>query len=331
MHLKVDSKKIIKILNLGHERRDSLMKFGDNLKRVRKMRNISQEELADRLGISRQSVSKWETGENYPSMTNIMCLCTIFKCQINELVHEDMSDINSLDEEVKMSVVKFKKQKQKKVKVLSKIIAVLSKIGWIASIVGSVLVGIVAVLLPIAIKNVDIKDNKIISNNNKIIEVVEEDGELIFKNKKNIIAIEKDKETISTIKSVIKDNLNHKGVLIAYTETASAILIASIVLLILMLKRVEKLFNNIHNGDTPFTLENVEHIKKIAYLMIALIILPNVTGSIFEIILHKDLDVSFEMFNLVEILVIFVISYIFEYGYEIQLDSKGKMYGDSNE
>ncbi len=93
------------------------MKFGANLKRVRKMRKISQEELADKLGVSRQSVSKWETGENYPSMNNIMCLCTIFKCNINELVNEDMTDINSLDEEIKMSVVKFKEEKQKKVKV----------------------------------------------------------------------------------------------------------------------------------------------------------------------------------------------------------------------
>ena len=65
------------------------MKFGDNLKNIRKQRKISQEELAEKLGISRQSISKWETGENYPSMQNIMCLCTIFKCKVNDLVHED--------------------------------------------------------------------------------------------------------------------------------------------------------------------------------------------------------------------------------------------------
>ena len=107
------------------------MKFGENLKRVRKIRKISQEDLADKLGVSRQSVSKWETGENYPSMTNIMCLCSIFKCNINELVHENLDDINSFDEEVKMSVVKFKEEKQKKVKTLSKIIEVVAKIGRI--------------------------------------------------------------------------------------------------------------------------------------------------------------------------------------------------------
>ena len=50
------------------------MKFGDNLKLIRKSRKISQEELAEKLGVSRQSLSKWETGENYPSMQNIMCL-----------------------------------------------------------------------------------------------------------------------------------------------------------------------------------------------------------------------------------------------------------------
>ena len=36
------------------------MKFGENLKNIRKQKNISQEELAEKLGVSRQSISKWE-------------------------------------------------------------------------------------------------------------------------------------------------------------------------------------------------------------------------------------------------------------------------------
>ena len=306
------------------------MKFGDNLKRVRKMRKISQEDLADRLGISRQSVSKWETGENYPSMTNIMCLCTIFKCKLNELVHEDMTDINSLDEEVKMSVVKFKEEKQKKVKVLSKIIAVLSKIGWIISIVGICIFALIAIVLPVALKNINIEENKI-TTNNEVIQIVDEDNKLVLKHNNVVIAQESNQQSIATIREVINNNLNNKALLIGYCEAGLITIIVCLVLIIFMFKHLEKLFNNINKGDTPFTLENVEHIKKIAYFMIALIILPNVGGTIFEIILKQDLDVSFELFNVVEILVIFVIAYIFEYGYEIQLDSKGKMYGDENE
>ena len=306
------------------------MKFGENLKRIRRIRKISQEELADRLGVSRQSVSKWETGENYPSMTNIMCLCTIFKCNINELVHEDMTDINSLDEEVKMSVVKFKEEKQKKVKVLSKIIAVIAKIGWIASIVIAVTVALFVIILPITLKNVEIKDNKIITNSD-IIEVAEEDNKLVLKHNNIIIADESDQQSIAMIKEFINNNVNNKALLIGYCEAGLITLIAIFVLNMFMFKRLEKLFNNIYNGDTPFTLENVEYIKKIAYLMIALIILPNIGGTIFELILKQDLNVSFELFNVVEILVLFVISYIFEYGYEIQLDSKGKMSGEVDE
>ena len=306
------------------------MKFGDNLKRVRKMRKISQEDLADKLGVSRQSVSKWETGENYPSMTNIMCLCTIFKCNINELVHEDMSDINSLDDEVKMSVVKFKEEKQKKVKVLSKIIAVISKIGWICSIVGISIMTLITIVLPIALKNVDIKENKIVTKNN-VIEIVEVNDKLVLKHNNIVFGVESDQATIAMIKDVINSNLNNKSLLIGYSETAMISLIVCLVLALFLFKRLEKLFNNINKGDTPFTLENVEHIKRIAYLMIALIIIPNIGGTLFELILKKDLDVSFELFNVLEILILFVVAYIFEYGYEIQLDSKGKMYGDANE
>lgn len=306
------------------------MKFGENLKRVRKMRKISQEELADKLGVSRQSVSKWETGENYPSMTNIMCLCTIFKCNINELVHEDMTDINSLDEEVKMSVVKFKSEKQKKVKVLSKIIAVIAKIGWICSIVAIVLFALVAIVLPIALNNIDIKDNRIITKDS-IIEIVDKDDSLVLKHNNVIFATETDQQSIEIIRDVINTNKNNKALLIGYCEFGLITLIVCFVLFIFMFRRLDKLFNNINKGDTPFTLENVEHIKKMAYLMIALIIIPNVCGGIFELIIGRDIGVSFELFNIVEILILFVVAYIFEYGYEIQLDSKGKMYGDENE
>lgn len=83
------------------------MKFGDNLRNLRKIKKISQEKLAEKIGVTRQSVSKWECGEAYPEMDNILKLCDIFHCKINDLVHEDLIDIDSLDEDVKMSIVKF--------------------------------------------------------------------------------------------------------------------------------------------------------------------------------------------------------------------------------
>ena len=50
-------------------------KFINNLKKIRKNNNLSQEQLAEILGISRQAISKWESGSAYPEMEKIIQLC----------------------------------------------------------------------------------------------------------------------------------------------------------------------------------------------------------------------------------------------------------------
>lgn len=50
------------------------MSFADNLRAVRKEKNISQEELAELLGVSRQAVSRWEQGAGYPEMEKMILL-----------------------------------------------------------------------------------------------------------------------------------------------------------------------------------------------------------------------------------------------------------------
>lgn len=302
------------------------MKFGDNLKQIRKSKGISQEELADKLGVSRQSVSKWETGENYPSMYNIMCLCDIFKCRINNLVHESMSDINSLDEEVKMKVVKLKEEKQKKVKVLSKIISIVSKIGKVCCIIGIIAVAFAAIVVPVIIGNIKVKDNEVVFKNN-IVRIIDKDDKIIVKAKGTMVATIDDERSLEIIRDIRDNELDNKVLVTTYAELGMIFLIATLYLTFLLLKHLDKLFTNINSGDTPFTLENVEHIKKMAYLMIALIVIPSISAVMFELMVQKDLNIDFNTFSVLEILIIFVMSYIFEYGYEIQLDSKGTMYG----
>ena len=90
------------------------MKFGDNLKKIRNLKKLSQEELAEKVNVSRQSVSKWETGDAYPTMNNLLELCKIFHCKINDLVNDNIIDINSLGEEVKTKIVSLKKKNKRK-------------------------------------------------------------------------------------------------------------------------------------------------------------------------------------------------------------------------
>lgn len=305
------------------------MKFGDNLKKLRKAKKMSQEKLAEKMNVSRQSVSKWETGDAYPEMNNLLELCKIFHCRINDLVNDSILDIDSLDEEIRMNVVKLKKEQQSKMKGLSKAISIFSKIGRIICIVCIPIVVASMILLGVIIRKVEVRDNQIIWNGNDRISIVEVDNQVILKVNNTTVAEITDPGEIVKVKSILENN--SMNAVFGYVETGFVFLLVSLVLISIMFQSLEKLFWNINQGDTPFTLENVGYIKKIAYFMIAITIFPSIVGVIFEAILKMDLNVGFEMFSLVEILFLFSIAYIFQYGYEIQLDSKGKMYGDVNE
>lgn len=306
------------------------MKFGDNLRKLRKMKNLSQEDLAERMNVSRQSVSKWETGDAYPEINNILELCKIFHCHINDLVNDSIIDADSLDEDVKMNVVKFKQDQQSKMKGLSNAIAIISKIGKIISIVCIPIIIITMITLGVIVSKTSIENNEIrFEGSSDVIKIVENEDKLTVKMNDLIVADITDSENISKVKEILNDNSRYA--ILGYVEIGLAFLIVNLALASIIFKSLEKLFDNIHNGDTPFTLENVGHIKRVAYLMIAITIIPNIVGALFEVIFKNDFGVGFEMFNLVEILFLFSIAYIFQYGYEIQLDSKGKMYGDINE
>ena len=63
--------------------------IGENIKYLRKRKDITQEELAEHLGISFQSISKWERGEGYPDITMLPDLADFFNTSIDELLGAD--------------------------------------------------------------------------------------------------------------------------------------------------------------------------------------------------------------------------------------------------
>ncbi|MBR6073420.1 MAG: helix-turn-helix transcriptional regulator [Bacilli bacterium] len=302
------------------------MKFGDNLKSIRKMKKVSQEDLADKLGVSRQSVSKWETGENYPTMQNIVCLCSIFKCKMNDLVHEDFDDLDFLDEEIKMSVVKLNEKEQKNIKVISNILFMIARIGAIISRVAMGFVVAAMIFVPILINSIEINDNRIISNG-KVFTVTEiHDGVRISSSQnEHIIISDINNKDVELIKNAITKQSKTK--LIIFIELGFAFIVAFLVFISMALSKMDKLFVNIHDGETPFTLDNISYLKKMAYYFIIAIVLSAIGSTMFNIGIGVDNVVEFNLFNITEIIFLFAMSLVFEYGYRIQQDSKGKMYG----
>lgn len=76
------------------------MKFQDKLQVLRKEKGMSQEKLADKIGISRQAVAKWEVGQSYPEVDKLIMLSDLFRISIDKLV-KDYDDENCSYEYIK--------------------------------------------------------------------------------------------------------------------------------------------------------------------------------------------------------------------------------------
>ncbi len=77
------------------------MTIGDRLLKLRKERNLSQEDLANELDVSRQTISKWETNQSMPDFDKIVPLCKYFGITTDELLTGDKDIVESQAKDVK--------------------------------------------------------------------------------------------------------------------------------------------------------------------------------------------------------------------------------------
>ena len=70
--------------------------LSENLQELRKRFHFSQEEVAERIGVSRQAVAKWESGETVPDLYNTIALATLYNVTLDDLVHYQASDMQGV-------------------------------------------------------------------------------------------------------------------------------------------------------------------------------------------------------------------------------------------
>lgn len=69
------------------------MMLNENLKMLRQNKGLSQEKLAEILGVSRQAVTKWESGQTTPSSGNLIALADLYKVSLDELLGKEVTSI----------------------------------------------------------------------------------------------------------------------------------------------------------------------------------------------------------------------------------------------
>lgn len=79
------------------------MSFGEKLSKLRKENNYTQEQLADVLNVSRQSVSKWESDLAYPETEKLIKISELFNCSLDYLMKENCDNNNSNSNNIKIN------------------------------------------------------------------------------------------------------------------------------------------------------------------------------------------------------------------------------------
>ena len=124
------------------------MDFNNRLYQLRKQKGLSQEELANRLNVSRQTVSKWEVGDSTPEMEKLIAISDLFDISLDKIVmgKEDESQISATTKSELVSVLNEKVLTQKNKKNAKSILKI---IGIIAAAI--VLIDIISMIIYFAV------------------------------------------------------------------------------------------------------------------------------------------------------------------------------------
>ena len=76
-----------------------MLLIGERLQEYRKNAGLSQEEFAEKIGVSRQAVSKWELDKAYPDLDRLVCICGILNVRIDELIYGKQESENNANDE----------------------------------------------------------------------------------------------------------------------------------------------------------------------------------------------------------------------------------------
>ena len=127
------------------------MEFSSKLYELRKTKGLSQEELANKLNVSRQTVSKWELGDSTPDMEKLTAISDLFEISLDELVLGKVStsgDTSSKTEDIlnvleeKVLTTENKKKAGKGLKIAGILLGAVLAVDVISMIIYFVLFGV---------------------------------------------------------------------------------------------------------------------------------------------------------------------------------------------
>ncbi len=119
------------------------IKIGRFIAECRKSANLTQMQLAEKLGITDRAVSKWETGKSLPDSSIMLMLCDILQISVNDLLSGEVVSMGNYNKELENNLLEMVKEKEEADKRLLKLEIVLGIIALLPFIVAIVTVNTV--------------------------------------------------------------------------------------------------------------------------------------------------------------------------------------------
>lgn len=111
-----------------------LRKIGSFLKELRKEKDLTQEQLAETLNVSRRTVSRWETGANLPDMDLLIEMADLYEVDLRELLNGERKN-GKMNEEMKQTVLQVAEYENAAKQRVTKVVRILFVLGIAALIV----------------------------------------------------------------------------------------------------------------------------------------------------------------------------------------------------
>ena len=215
-------------------------------------------------------------------------------------------------------------QDKTRLKGLSKAAAVIALIIKICLLVAVPCIIIVMVALPIAFKDVTITENEIAYKNIASLKIDDTRTKIDVIYEGDVIHTEENAQSLVKLIEMFDENTS--DYMVKYIDCKLGISFVSLIIAIVIITKIRKILNNIHDEDTPFTEENVDLLKRITFLSIVDIVMPLIMGIILSLALNMNLSINLGTSSIMEILIVGCLVYVFKYGVVLQGKSKEKIY-----
>lgn len=225
---------------------------------------------------------------------------------------------------------KLNEKEKKYLKRISKVLSVFAAIAKVLVTIAIPLTIISMIILFVVFNKFDYHNNTLYFDNNRVFTIEENnDGmTLVYDDETSeLLKIDiEDQVTLLKVKNFMNNNVKDK--ILAYIEIYLLSVVATAVVSRMILDKVKRFFGNIHDGNTPFTEENTEFLRKIWVLRLVNLGISMVVSIILQILISSDTSELLEVNGIFEILTIIVIYYVFRYGTMLQSKSKMTIYGE---